>query len=405
MMRTGHILAFALTTLGIAATAAGQPAKDTLAYELVSATISATPPRVGFVIVEFGKSIPKRYLEAGNTTLPSGAEWTIETRERANPANTQTVAVTTVFVAADPALNRIVGLNPATPLNPATHQIRVRLREGNFPDVIVADPRKQGVSAFYAPAKGKDDADLYFKGLAVGTAGSKPAYSIDAKFAYQRALGARGGSLGGAATYVVDKASDIGPDTITVTTAYSKVFVWAAATGLILNVDPLGFELDAGNDTRNLRSGARGQFVVPSAQVGAKSYVTADLTAGYEAGRTQKGNAGNDGRGIWRTVFGASGYALLQGGSVVKRIDITASWTVRLLAQDEPLTRLVDGVSATTQTDEARHLVTVAGVLMVSKALGFSVGYRHGSEPPTYKHVKHRGEVGVVLKLKQVDKG
>jgi hypothetical protein len=54
-------------------------------------------------------------------------------------------------------------------------------------------------------------------------------------------------------------------------------------------------------------------------------------------------------------------YALLQGGSVVKRIDITASWVVRLLAQDEPMTKLVDGVSSTTRTDEARHLITVTG--------------------------------------------
>jgi hypothetical protein len=134
----------------------------------------------------------------------------------------------------------------------------------------------------------------------------------------------------------VDKASDIGPDTITVTTAYSKVFVWGAATGLVLNVDPFGFELDANNDTRNIRSGAQGQFVVPSARVGAKSYVTGDLTLGYEAGRTAKGDAPDDARGIWRTVVGAGGYALLQGGSVVKRIDITASWTVRVIAQDEP---------------------------------------------------------------------
>ena len=42
---------------------------------------------------------------------------------------------------------------------------------------------------------------------------------------------------------------------------------------------------------------------------------------------------------------------------------------------------------------------------MVNKSLGFSVGYRHGSEPPTYKYVNHRGEVGLVFKLKQVNKG
>ena len=402
-MRLRILVTCGLAALSMASPALAQPAKDTLSYELVSATISQTPPRAGFIVIEFGRTIPRRYLTAGNTTLPTGTEWTIETRERVNPANLQTVAVTEVFVAADPALNRLVAVKPATPLDPATHQIRVRLLEGNFPDVIVAQPRKAGASAFYGNSKGKDDADIYFKGLAVGTTGSKPAYTIDAKFAYQRTLGANGGSFGAATTYNVDKASDIGPDTITVTTAYSKVFVWNAATGLILDVDPAGLELDSKNDTRNFRSTGRGQFVVPSAKVGARSYVTGDLTLGYEAGRTEKGDA--SATGIWRTLVGAGGYALLQGGSVVKRIDITASWVMRLLAQDEPMTKLVDGVSSTTRTDEARHLVTVTGALMVSKALGFSIGYRHGSEPPTYKYVKHRGEVGVVIKLKQVDKG
>jgi hypothetical protein len=144
-------------------------------------------------------------------------------------------------------------------------------------------------------------------------------------------------------------------------------------------------------------------LVVPSVKVGTRSYVTGDLTLGYEAGRTEKGDT--PAQRIWRTVVGAGGYALLQGGPVVKRIDVTASWTVRLPAQDEPMTRLIDGVSSTTRTDEARYLVAVAAALMVNKAVGFSVSYRRGSEPPTYKHVKHRGEVGVVIKLKQVDKG
>ena len=97
-----RVFTLMLAALGISASAAAQPAKDTLSYELVSATISSTPPRAGFVIVEFGKTIPKRYLSAGNTTLPTGTEWTIETRERTNTANLQTVAETAVFVAAEP---------------------------------------------------------------------------------------------------------------------------------------------------------------------------------------------------------------------------------------------------------------------------------------------------------------
>jgi hypothetical protein len=394
-----------IAVVTVSASVSAQPAKDTLSYELVSATISSTPPRAGFVIVEFGKTMPSRYLEAGNTTLPTGTDWTIETRDRANPANVQTIAVTAVFVAADPAQNRLVALNPGTALNPATQQIRVRLLEGNFPDVVIGEPKKQGVSAVYAPAKGKDDADVYFKGLAVGTSGSQPAYSIDSKFAYEHAMFTRGGTFGGAATYVVDKASDIGPDSITLTTSYSKVFVGRAATGVLLNVAPIGYELDAKNETRNLRSAANGQLIVPSLRVATKSYVTGDVTIGYEAGRTLKVGGLHDSTGIWRTVFGVTGYGLIQSGWVIKRIDITAAWTVRLLAQNEPLTKLVDGVSTTTKTDEARQVVTAVVALMVNKALGFSIGYRHGSEPPTYKYVKHRGEVGIVLKLKQVDKG
>jgi hypothetical protein len=40
---------------------------------------------------------------------------------------------------------------------------------------------KQGAEAAFGPANGKDDADLYFKGLVVSSRGSGPAYSVDAK--------------------------------------------------------------------------------------------------------------------------------------------------------------------------------------------------------------------------------
>ena len=78
---------------------------------------------------------------------------------------------------------------------------------------------------------------------------------------------------------------------------------------------------------------------------------------------------------------------------------------VRLLAQDEPFTHRVDGTTITELSDDARHLFTVNAALMLTKALGFSLGYRHGSEPPAYKHVGHRAEIGFVVKLKQIDKG
>jgi hypothetical protein len=271
---------------------------------------------------------------------------------------------------------------------------------------VLNQPAKQGVAANYGPAKGKDDADLYFKGLVIGATDSGPKYSIDAKGGYFRGLGSHRGSIGATATYVVDKASDVGPDSITANVKYTKVFVWAAATGLIVDADVVGWEFNAANDTRNLRSSGIGQFVFRSAPLGPKSYVTGDLVVGFEGGHNDTNTLAADSLGgFWRTVLGGNGYLLLQGTPIVPRIDITGSWKVRVLAQDEPFTHRVDGAIVTELSDEARHLVSVNAALMISKALGFSIGYRHGSEPPAYNHVGHRAEIGFVLKLKQIDKG
>jgi len=388
------------------ALARGQAARDTLSYELVSAEISRDPARLGFVVVEFGRSLPARYLKAGNRTLSPAPEWTIQLREIANPAVVTTVEVSGVFVPSDPAQTRLVALQPATPVDASTHQIRVQLLEANFPEVTVRQPKKQGADGFYGPAKGKDDADIYFKGLIVGASGAAAAYSIDAKGAYYFPLGPKGGSLGAKATYVVDNASDIGPDSITANVSYAKVFVFAPATGFVLGSDAFGFEFDSKNDTRNIRSSATGQFVFPPARVNAKSFAAADVVAGFEAGHNSTNVVtANSLGGFWRTVFGANGYLLLRGAPGIPRIDVTGSWKVRLLAQDEPFTKRKDGANVTELSDSARHLVTVTGAFMVTKAVGFSIGYRHGSEPPAYKYVGHRGEVGLVLKLTQIDKG
>jgi hypothetical protein len=397
------VMILLLTGSGVAT---GQPPTDTLSYQLVSAEVSRTPPRVGFVVVEFGKSMPARYLAAANQTLSPAPEWTILLRDLRSPATVTTVEVKAVVVPDAPAQDRLVVLQPATPVDPATHQIKVQLLQGNFPEVVVSQPRRQGASAFYGPARGKDDADIYFKGLVLATTDTSPAYSIDAKGAYYTKLGAKGGGLGAKATYAVDKASDIGPDSITANVAYSKVFVFAPATGLVLAADAFGFELDAKNETRNVRSSATGQFVFPSIQLGPKSFATADALVGYEAGHNSTNAVTANSLGsLWRTVLGGNGYLVLKGTPGIPRIDLTASWRVRLLGQDEPFTKRRNGANVTELSDSARHLVTVGGAFMVTEALGLSIAYRHGSEPPAYKYVGHRAELGVVFKLTQVNKG
>ena len=386
--------------------AAQPPAKDTLTYELVSAEVSSAAGREGMVNVEFGRSLPARYANAPNRSLSPAPEWSIETRDRKDPSSRRTIGVLRVIVGASPSQDRLVTLEPAAPLDPAKEEIQIRMLQANFPEVIVDQPVKQGATAFYGPAKGKDDADLYFKGLVVAGNDSNPSYSVDAKAGYFFAVGSKGGSVGAETTYVVDKASDLGPDSITVGVAYSKVFAFAAATGIIVDANVFDFEFDADNETRNVVSKGSGQFVFPSAHLHGASYAAADVVAGFEAGQNQAVGGPTDSLGgLWRTVLGANGYLLLKGVPGFTRIDVTAAWKVRLLGQDEPFTKRVNDVQVTELTDSARHIVTVTSAMMVNKALGFSIGYRHGSEPPAYKYVRHRWEIGLVLKLAQVDKG
>jgi hypothetical protein len=207
------------------------------------------------------------------------------------------------------------------------------------------------------------------------------------------------GSFGATTTYNVDKASNIGPDTITANANYSKVFVWGPAAGLIVDANVVGFEFTAANDTRNVRSSGLGRFVFRSVKLRPKSYVKGDLVAGFEAGHNSTNSVTTASLGgFGRAILGGNGYLLLQSVPVVPRIDVTVSWKVRLLAQGEPFTHRVNGTTITELGDDARHLFTVNAALMLTKALCFSIGYRHGSEPPAYKHVRHRAEIGFVLK-------
>lgn len=158
--------------------------------------------------------------------------------------------------------------------------------------------------------------------------------------------------------------------------------------------------------TRGTFESAVGQFVFPSARLYAGSFATADVLVGFEAGHNSTNAVTANSLGSFsRLIFGGNGYVLLRGTPGIPRIDVTASWKVRLLAQDEPFTEQRSGTNVTELSDSPRHLATITGALMITKALGLSIGYRHGCEPPAYKYVRHRGEIGLVFKLTQVDKG
>jgi hypothetical protein len=392
--------------LACATTLRAQSASDNLSYELASAEIDseASPPNYPWIIVLFGEGFPKQYLSKAQQTFGTSGEWQVELRDRQNPGSVKIIDVRQMSVAANPATSRIVSIDPGESITPATHMIRVRFLQGNFPEATIGEPKKSGTKTFYGAAKGKDDADLYFKGLVVTKPDASPTYTIDAKAAFYARLTDNRGAVGARMSYSVDKASDLGPDSITANISYSKVFVFGPATGLLLDVDAVGFEVDSENETRNFTSAAQARAVIPSVRIGSQSFGTVEGLLGYEIGENHKNQLQADLNTFRRTVAGANAYLLVRGVPIFSRIDVSASWKARWLTDEEPFTDSTEGAVPMLST-RTRHMFTLAAELMVNKALGFSIAHKHGSEPPKFEHVRHRTELGLVLKLKQVNKG
>jgi len=411
-------LVFAVSSARAQTTKGAASPKDTLSYELVEASVSREGSRNGQIIVAFGDSMPNTYVNAPadpaetaraglrmSVGLP-GDRWLIERIDQHNPTSIRRIVPKTVRVVGS-ALDRLVMLELTDRITPQIEEderIRVHYLDANFPEVVVRAVKKTSADAFYAAAKAKADADLYFKGTIVTSSVGDPNYSIDSKVAYFQDLGANGGSMGARATFVVDNATNLDPDSVTAGASYAKVLVFGPSTGLIINADLIGFEFDK-KETRNLRTTATVQLVVPSIHLGGYRYITADVSAGYEIGRNQTSTTPRDDAAIRRVLFGADGYLLIPSFWSIQRIEVSASWTVRWLGTAEPFTAATTGAAVTTTTDNSRHLVLADLTLMFNKALGASVGYRNGSEPPDFKEVRNRTTIGLVLKLKQAHKG
>jgi hypothetical protein len=287
----------------------------------------------------------------------------------------------------------------------STKRIRIYYLAANVPEVSVGEPVKARARSFYTSAKSKDDADIFFKGTIVTSSVGDPQYSIDSKAGYFRDIGMRWGSVGGQGTFVVDKAANVDPDSVTLGLSYAKVLVFAPATGVMINADAFGYEYDKSDETRNRRTTAFARLVVPSINLGGHRYLTGGLSGGYELGTNEKSTLKRTNTTIQRTVVGADGYLLIPALPGVGRVDVSASWLIRLLGSPEPFTEVSDTGTLTGIDEDARHLVVLDVALMFAKALGASISYRNGSEPPDFKKVSNRWTFGLTLKLKQSHKG
>lgn len=311
---------------------------------------------------------------------------------------------TSVTVFTPPNLKSEPSLGVNRTLDPSTHRITVRFQLPNFPEFTIGEPQKKRSGKAFTKAKGKEDADIYFSGTAVGARGSKPLYSFESKLGYLFNL-KRKGALGPTAEVSAASESNIDPDSIKASLTYEKVFVFGPARGLILRSDALGLEFDTENRTRNLMTELNGTLVLPPRRFGENAFAAVDFMAGFEGGHNYRHKLNEDGLGnLWRWKFGVNVYFVALNPPVFKRIDFSTGYKVRLLRSAEPFTETINDEEVTTLRKKPRHHVASDLDFMFSDAFGITLKYRYGSLPPAFKFVDHSGSVGLTFKLKQANK-
>lgn len=421
--------------------------EDKKVYVLAKARIKNFTPLQGNIEVSFGKSMPQPYIDAAldpvltaqasvivansqvSVRLDAGVWSVVAIRLEENPAvpnekvgfskflrplgirrlgqPKQRLVLLEFDLITDPATGKRVLVGDAPDrLDPATHEIRLRYRQDNFPNVVVGKPEKKGASEVFTAAKGESDADLYLSGAATAARRSKPKYSIEAKFAYLVGL-KKYGAIGAKASLKANEEPDIDPDSIKVAGVYEYVLPIhrPPLTGLILTSDFIGGEFDRKNKTRNLVTGVDGRWVMRSVHLSETTSATIDILTGLELGHNYRNPLSPEGIGyFWRPKFGANAYLLALEPPLFKRVSFTAQYELRLPQAAEIFSRMEGGNAVLSLTKKPRHYGAADLDFLFTDAYGISLQYRYGSVPPSFKFVEPNVKLGFVLKLKQANR-
>jgi hypothetical protein len=344
--------------------------------------------------ISFGKNFPEDSL------LTHDTDWLVQKIKRDGSGPAANVPIQSVDV--DRAV-QVVTITLKEDVVSSDYQVTILFRHGDLPSVVVEQPKKQGVSANFKPARGKADADIYFNGSAAGARGSKPLYSFESKLGYLWRF--KPASFGFRATANAAEKSNIDPDSITGAVALEKIIVLSPLTGIILEGDVLGTEFDTKNRTRNLTSGLDSRLILPPKLLGEKSFAAIDFLVGFEGGHNYRHKLNPDGLGnFWRWKLGSTVYFVVRDIAKLNRISFTTEYKVRLLNSFEPFTESINGTDVVSLRKKPRHYVASDLDLMFSDAFGITIKYRYGSLPPAFKFVNNSVSIGLTFKLKQANK-
>lgn len=319
---------------------------------------------------------------------------------------------------------RQVDLNMVNTIDTSTFSYIIIYADANTPIVTLNQAEKPGPQKTFTAAKGKNDADIYFSGEASTSRNNKPSYTIESKFGYlfrllgtnqtgdpQRPVEFRDyGALGFTGTFNSGANSTVDPDSITLSATYQRTFLFGPSpTGIRLNSNFIGFELDKENTTRNLVTEVDATLILPSKRLNKSeehpAFATVDLLFGMEGGHNYKNELQPEGLGnFWRPKFGTGAYLLVLKPSIFDRITFSTEYKVRLPRSAEIFSETVNGSKMTFLTKKPRHYVASDLAFMFAPSYGLALKYRYGSLPPAFNLVEHKVSAGFVLQLLQTNK-
>ena len=269
-------------------------------------------------------------------------------------------------------------------------------------------------SGLSAHQPGTNYADYCFSGIWVPQVGSHPLYSTNSNFALAHEWGP--GSLGIRAQESADGSVVLDPNAFSSAIFYQAVLtnspplppvMGAHFMGLLLYWNLATVEFDRKKKNTNLGTNVNlitsPELVLPISLPRWRAGL--EIDAGIEAGHNFKNNINSNGFGtIFRGLLGAQAGKLFtphQPVAGISKIKLTSQYQVRLLEDDEVITRSIHGKLVPFVGHQARNWVSTELDFMFTDNFGLTLRHDYGSLPPAYVFIENRATVGFTVQSAQ----
>jgi hypothetical protein len=293
-------------------------------------------------------------------------------------------------------------------------RIEITFRRGALPHVSIEESTPTRAS-WVAPAKTKDDADVYLSGIFSPAQGSDPTYGIDSKGKFViRSFSNGATTLGATGDVTTDNKKTADPDS----------FHWAvplqhvSARNYSAQWSLVGMELNKKANTVNIVSAPSVTatfghvFLRPDPKfVDVKAIAASiglDMSAGVEFGRNVRNqyavanNSSAGQGGFFRIVPAASAFLVVPNVWGLSKISLSSSHIVRIPTSDELFIETRDVTTPIAKlTSDARYYVENTVQFMFTDYAGFKITHKYGSVPPAFNFVQNSGSVGLVIAFKE----